>query len=160
MKVEQERLSKITELRKTAIESAVKAENALKAAKIAELQYTSELQQLYLEKRLPSTATLDLEKCTASTEQESVDLDANKVANIASLRGKAIEEANAADGILKNAKISDLEFKIELQKLYLENGWSPNTRLDLSTGEVTLDDATTDGVKWIDDDEPEGDDEP
>ncbi len=62
---------------------------------------------------------------------------------IVAARAKAIEAAATAEKVLKEAKIAELEFKVNIQQLYLMNKLDPNCRVDTSTGSVT----------WPDDEE-------
>jgi hypothetical protein len=38
---------------------------------------------------------------------------------------------------MKNARLAELEFKVQIQQLYLEKGLDANCRVDITTGAVT-----------------------
>jgi hypothetical protein len=52
-------------------------------------------------------------------------------------RDKAVELAQAADRAMKEARLAELEFKVQIQQLYLEKGLDSNCRVDITTGVVT-----------------------
>jgi len=52
-------------------------------------------------------------------------------------RGKAMEAASLAEKALKDAKLAELEFKVQIQQLYLAKGLDPNCRVDISTGQIS-----------------------
>lgn len=51
-------------------------------------------------------------------------------------RSKAVEAAQIAEKALKDARLAELEFKVQIQQLYLNNNLDANCRVDISTGEV------------------------
>jgi hypothetical protein len=59
-------------------------------------------------------------------------------------RAKAVEAATLAEKALKDARLSELEFKVQIQQLYLVKGLDPNCRVDVSTGSVAWPDAVED----------------
>ena len=64
---------------------------------------------------------------------------------IVTSRTKAIESASVAEKALKDARLAELEFKVQIQQLYLAKGLDPNCKVDISTGVVS----------WPGDPEPE-----
>ncbi len=52
-------------------------------------------------------------------------------------RNKAVELAQAAQEAIKNGRLAELEFKVQIQQLYLEKGLDANCRVDITTGAVT-----------------------
>jgi hypothetical protein len=63
---------------------------------------------------------------------------------IVAARAKAIEAASVAEKALKDARLSELEFKVQIQQLYLVKGLDPNCRVDVSTGSVAWPEAVED----------------
>jgi len=51
-------------------------------------------------------------------------------------RGKAVEAAQNADKALKDARLAELEFKVQIQQLYLAKGLDANCKVDISNGAV------------------------
>ena len=51
-------------------------------------------------------------------------------------RGKAVEAAQNADKALKDARLAELEFKVQTQQMFLEKGLDPNCRVDISNGTI------------------------
>lgn len=56
---------------------------------------------------------------------------------VVAARGKVMESAAAAEKALKDAKLAELEFKVQIQQLYLSKGLDQNCRVDISTGMVS-----------------------
>ena len=56
---------------------------------------------------------------------------------IVSARTKTLELAQVAEQAIKDARMAELEFKVQIQQLYLEKGLDSNCRVDISTGVVT-----------------------
>ena len=52
-------------------------------------------------------------------------------------RDKAVQLAQEADRAMKEARLAELEFKVQIQQLYLEKGLDSNCRVDITTGAVT-----------------------
>jgi hypothetical protein len=52
-------------------------------------------------------------------------------------RNKAVELAHVAEAAIKDARLAELEFKVQIQQLYLEKGLDANCRVDIGTGQVT-----------------------
>lgn len=65
-------------------------------------------------------------------------------------RGKALEAAQTADKTLKDARLAELEFKVQVQQLYLAKGLDANCRVDISTG----------AIAWPDESVPQDDQAP
>jgi hypothetical protein len=57
-------------------------------------------------------------------------------------RAKAVEAATVAEKALKDARLAELEFKVQIQQLYLVKGLDPNCRVDITSGSITWPDAT------------------
>jgi hypothetical protein len=55
---------------------------------------------------------------------------------VLAIRAKAMEAAGIAEKALKDARLAELEFKVQIQQLYLVNGLDPNCRLDIANGAV------------------------
>ena len=51
-------------------------------------------------------------------------------------RTKAMDAAGVAERTLKDARVAELEFKVQIQQLYLVNGLDAICRVDISTGKV------------------------
>jgi hypothetical protein len=51
-------------------------------------------------------------------------------------RAKALDAAGAAERALKDARLAELEFKVQIQQLFLSKGLDPNCKLDTTTGNV------------------------
>jgi hypothetical protein len=74
---------------------------------------------------------------------------------IVAARAKAIEAASVAEKALKDARLSELEFKVQIQQLYLAKGLAQNCRVDVSTGTVEWPKATEDDDEQGPADKPE-----
>jgi len=59
------------------------------------------------------------------------------LAPVVTSRQKAIDLAQAAEQAMKDARLAELEFKVQIQQLYIEKGLDINCRVDISTGVVT-----------------------
>jgi len=51
-------------------------------------------------------------------------------------RTKAMEAAQAAEKALKDARLAELEFKVQIQQLYLVKGLNADCKVDISNGTV------------------------
>lgn len=60
---------------------------------------------------------------------------------VVAARAKAMEAAAVAEKALKDARLAELEFKVQIQQLYLVKGLDPNCRVDISNGTVAWPDA-------------------
>lgn len=56
---------------------------------------------------------------------------------IVTARAKAMEAAATAERALKEARLAELEFKVNIQQLYLMKKLDANCRVDISNGSVT-----------------------
>jgi len=56
---------------------------------------------------------------------------------VVSARAKALEAASVAEKTLKDARLAELEFKVQIQQMYLAKGLDPNCKVDISTGTIT-----------------------
>jgi len=63
---------------------------------------------------------------------------------IVTARAKAMEAAATAERALKEARMAELEFKVNIQQLYLMKKLDANCRVDISTGSVAWPDETAD----------------
>lgn len=63
---------------------------------------------------------------------------------VVAARAKAMEAAGVAEKALKDARLAELEFKVQIQQLYLVKGLDPNCRVDISNGAVAWPDAVAD----------------
>jgi hypothetical protein len=55
---------------------------------------------------------------------------------IIAARAKAMDAAAQAEKTIKDAKMAELEFKVQIQQLYLAKGLDPNCRVDIANGTV------------------------
>jgi len=69
---------------------------------------------------------------------------------VVSARAKALEAASVAEKALKDARLAELEFKVQIQQMYLAKGLDPNCKVDISTGTIT----------WPDEADQQEDDKP
>lgn len=65
------------------------------------------------------------------------EISKEQLAPIVTARTKTIELAQAAEQAIKDARMAELEFKVQIQQLYLEKGLDSNCRVDIGTGVVT-----------------------
>lgn len=65
------------------------------------------------------------------------EISKEQLAPIVTARSKTIELAQAAEQAIKDARMAELEFKVQIQQLYLEKGLDQNCRVDINTGVVT-----------------------
>ena len=65
-----------------------------------------------------------------------IQINKDELEPVATARTKAVEAAQAAEKALKDARLADLEFKVQIQQLYLSNGLDVNCRVDLFSGVV------------------------
>lgn len=56
---------------------------------------------------------------------------------VVTARSKAIDLATAAEKSMKDARLAELEFKVSIQQLYLQNGLAADCRVDIASGQVT-----------------------
>ena len=70
---------------------------------------------------------------TAKTTQISTE----RLVPLVEARNKAIALTQAAEAGVKDARMAEMEFKVHIQQLYLENGLNKDCRIDISTGVVT-----------------------
>jgi hypothetical protein len=56
---------------------------------------------------------------------------------VVTARAKALEAASVAERALKDARLAELEFKVQIQQMYLAKGLDPNCKVDISTGTIT-----------------------
>lgn len=52
-------------------------------------------------------------------------------------RVKAVEAAKVAEQAMKEARVAELEFKVQIQQFYIENNLNVNCRVNTDTGEIT-----------------------
>jgi hypothetical protein len=55
---------------------------------------------------------------------------------VVTARTKAAEAAQNAEKALKDAKLAELEFKVQIQQLYLAKGLDTNCKVDISNGSI------------------------
>jgi hypothetical protein len=55
---------------------------------------------------------------------------------VISARAKAVDAAQNADKALKDARLAELEFKVQIQQLYLAKNLDANCKVDISNGVV------------------------
>lgn len=65
------------------------------------------------------------------------EISKEQLAPIVTARSKTIELAQAAEQAIKDARMAELEFKVQIQQLYLEKSLDQNCRVDINTGVVT-----------------------
>lgn len=56
---------------------------------------------------------------------------------VVAARTKAVDLAKAAEDAMKDARLAEMEFKIQIQQLYLEKGLHQDCRVDINSGTVT-----------------------
>jgi hypothetical protein len=56
---------------------------------------------------------------------------------VVAARSKAVDLAKAAEDAMKDARLAEMEFKVQIQQLYLEKGLHPDCRVDITNGNVT-----------------------
>jgi hypothetical protein len=56
---------------------------------------------------------------------------------VVAAREKAMDVAKIAEQAMKDARLAELEFKVEIQQLYIAKGLDMNCRVDVSTGAVS-----------------------
>jgi len=88
------------------------------------------------------------------------EISREQLAPIVTARTKTIELAQVAEQAIKDARMAELEFKVQIQQLYLEKGLNSNCRVDINTGVVTwpVDEADAAVVDVVE--EPKGDVKP
>ncbi len=69
-------------------------------------------------------------------------ISTEEMAPVIAARAKALEVAGVAERALKDARVAELEFQVQIQQLYLAKGLDPNCRLDSTTGNVAWPDET------------------
>jgi hypothetical protein len=74
------------------------------------------------------------------------EISKEQLAPIVTARTKTIELAQAAEQAIKDARMAELEFKVQIQQLYLEKGLDSNCRVDINTGAVTWPDVAIQAV--------------
>ncbi|MCK9567825.1 hypothetical protein M0R72_02595 [Candidatus Pacearchaeota archaeon] len=75
-------------------------------------------------------------------------------------RGKAVEAAQNADKALKDARLAELEFKVQIQQLYLAKNLDANCRVDISNGVIAWPDETAAPTETVVAGEPDQDPPP
>lgn len=68
---------------------------------------------------------------------KTTKISVDKLSGVIEARGKAANAAAAADSAVKDARVLELEYKVQLQQLFLENGLDPKCNVDITTGVVT-----------------------
>jgi hypothetical protein len=56
---------------------------------------------------------------------------------VVAARAKAVDLAKAAEDAMKDARLAEMEFKVQIQQMYLEKGLHQDCRVDITTGRVT-----------------------
>jgi len=79
---------------------------------------------------------------TKTTQVSKESLDPISVA-----RQKAIDLANAAERAIKDARMAEMEYKILIQQLYLDNRLVTDCRVDLASGVVTWPEEPTEAAE-------------
>jgi len=77
---------------------------------------------------------------TTQVSKESLD-------PISGARQKAIDLANAAERAIKDARMAEMEYKILIQQLYLDNRLVTDCRVDLASGVVTWPEEPTEAAE-------------
>jgi len=77
--------------------------------------------------KLEASEIKDLEEAKSKAEQTAA---------------RAQQASQVAQGMLKDAQLAELEFKVKIQQLFLAKGLNPACKLDLATGVVAWPDET------------------
>lgn len=64
-------------------------------------------------------------------------IEINELNNIVETRTKAVESANIAEKAIKDARLAELEYKVQIQQLFLDKRLSPKCNIDMNTGKVS-----------------------
>lgn len=65
------------------------------------------------------------------------EISKEELAPVVTARTKTLELAQVAEQAIKDARMAELEFKVQIQQMYLEKGLDANCRVDINTGVVT-----------------------
>lgn len=65
------------------------------------------------------------------------EIDKESLSKITEARTKAIELAQAAKEVMKDARIGELEFKNVINEVYIKNGLDKSCNIDINTGIIT-----------------------
>jgi hypothetical protein len=68
---------------------------------------------------------------------KTTKVDVEELKGIIEARTKGIETATAAEKTVKDARIAELEYKLQLQQFFLERGLDPRCNVDINTGVIT-----------------------
>lgn len=68
---------------------------------------------------------------------KATQIDKEALEPVIAARTKAVDLAQAAERAMKDARLAELEFKVQIQQLYLEKQLDQNCRVDINTGVVT-----------------------
>ena len=137
-----ENLKHVLEVRKAATELTDAAKQATTQAKLAELEFRIDLQQVYINNGLLGSCVVDIFSGNVrwpeddTTEGRVELLSKDKLERVQASHSKLSELTKAAENALTNAKLADLEFRVELQQIYINNGLSGSCVVDVFTGAV------------------------
>jgi hypothetical protein len=68
---------------------------------------------------------------------KTMQISKEEMEPIVAARSKVLEAAGVAEKALKDARLAELEFKVQIQQLYLAKGLDPNCKVEITTGTVT-----------------------
>ena len=141
-----EKLQHVLEARKSVAELTETANQAATQAKLAELEFRIELQQVYLNNSLFGGCAIDIFTGAVKwpedvpTDGKLEVLSKESLERVQTARSHLADLTKAADTAVTKAKMAELEFRIELQQIYIDNGLNSSCVVDVFTG----------AVKWSD----------
>lgn len=68
---------------------------------------------------------------------KTTQISTESLGPVVEARNKAISLHQAAEASVKDARMAEMEFKVQIQQLYLEKGLDKDCRVDIGTGVVT-----------------------
>lgn len=83
------------------------------------------------------------------TVNKVTEIKREELVPVISARAKAVELAQAAEQAMKEARVAELEFRVQVQQLYLEKGLNPTCKVDLATGIVSWAEDVTPAVEEV-----------
>jgi hypothetical protein len=68
---------------------------------------------------------------------KTTKVEVEELKSIIDARTKGVETATVAERAVKDARIAELEYKLQLQQFFLERGLDPRCNVDISTGVIS-----------------------
>jgi uncharacterized coiled-coil protein SlyX len=137
-----ENLKHVPETRKTVTELTEAANQATTHAKLAELEFRVELQQVYINNGLSGSCVVDIFAGNVrwpendTTEGRVELLSKDKLERVQAAHAKLSELTKTAESAVTKARLAELEFRVELQQIYIDNGLNGGCVVDVFTGAV------------------------